>query len=291
MTDTTALPPPSDLPPPGSSTTATPLFVRPREGRMFAGVCAGIAGRWNLDVTLVRIVTVVLALLSGVGLAAYIAAWLLTPSVDGPAPLEPGSPLAASITQRGGGMRRAGRVLLIVLLALLLVGLVHSWWWGVPFGLVVVASVLVLAFGTRVGRWVVAGLALLVALAIAAVAAFGPSFGSRSLHVTSADDLRSSYDYGTGALRLDLTGITSVAGEHRTSVHLGRGAVTVTLPPGVPVLVHARAGVGSVRIDGHQVGGIDAEQTVPIGAGSATATDRLVLDISVGAGTVTVRTT
>src|SRR4051794_26361105 len=92
MTETTATPPPFDHPstptdPAPGTSTATPLFVRPREGRMFGGVCAGIAGRWGLDVTLVRIATVVLTLLSGVGLAAYFAAWLLTPSTDGPAPL------------------------------------------------------------------------------------------------------------------------------------------------------------------------------------------------------------
>src|SRR4051795_10465809 len=81
-----------------TETTATadhpsnPLFVRPTEGRMFAGVCAGVAKRWNLDVTLVRIVAVVLTLLSGVGLVAYVAAWLLTPSADGPAPRRRSSP-------------------------------------------------------------------------------------------------------------------------------------------------------------------------------------------------------
>jgi hypothetical protein len=55
------------------------------------------------------------------------------------------------------------------------------------------------------------------------------------------------------------------------------------------VRVHARAGVGSVMVDGHRVTGVDAEQTVPIGDGTATATDRLVLDITVGAGSVVVR--
>src|SRR3954454_23593971 len=93
MTETTAT---ADQP-------ASPLFVRPTEGRMFAGVCAGVAKRWNLDVTLVRIVAVVLTLLSGVGLAAYVAAWLLTPSVDGPAPLAADSDWARRVRPREGG--------------------------------------------------------------------------------------------------------------------------------------------------------------------------------------------
>src|SRR5438445_10339328 len=98
MTETTAT---ADQP-------SSPLFVRPSEGRMLAGVCAGIAKRWDLDVTLVRIVAVVLTLLSGVGLAAYVAAWLLTPSVDGPAPLAADSDWARRL---GGRRARLFRLL------------------------------------------------------------------------------------------------------------------------------------------------------------------------------------
>jgi phage shock protein PspC (stress-responsive transcriptional regulator) len=281
MTETTAT---ADHP-------STPLFVRPREGRMLAGVCAGIAERWNLDVTLVRIVAVVLTLLSGVGLAAYVAAWLLTPSVDGPAPLAADSDWAKRVSRRGEGVvRRVPRVLLFIIGVIVLISLVHTWWLAAPIGLtLLVAGVLMLLFGTRLGRWTVGIAALLVALVVAGVGIAGPHLGTRTYKVTSVDDLHSSYDYGAGAVRLDLSGITAVTGEHHTSVQLGRGDVRISLPAGVPVLVHARAGVGSVKVNGRRVSGFDAEQTVPVGAGTATATDRIVLDISVGAGSVTVR--
>ncbi|HET6909658.1 MAG TPA: PspC domain-containing protein [Mycobacteriales bacterium] len=281
MTETTALPP---------EHSTEPLFVRPREGRMLAGVCAGIAQRWSLDVTLVRIIAVVLALLSGVGVVAYVAAWLLTPSVDGPAPLAAGSPLARSVTGRRGGMRRLGGLLLVVLLGLIVLGIAHSFWFGVPIGLVVVATLLVLAFGTRLGRWALLAFAILVALTIGVVGAFGGSFGTRTIHVASIDDLHSSYDYGAGTVRLDLSALSAVSGEHETSVRVGRGSVTVTVPAGMPVFVHAKAGVGSVTVNGHKVSGLDAEQSLPIGPGSATASDRLDLDVTVGVGTVKVRT-
>src|SRR5947209_12696124 len=279
-----------------TETTATadhpsnPLFVRPTEGRMFAGVCAGVAKRWDLDVTLVRIVAVVLTLLSGVGLVAYVAAWLLTPSVDGPAPLAADSDWARRLGRRSDGMvRRIPRALLLIVGAIVLIALVHSWWFGVPVGAVLFVGVLVLIFGTRLGRWTVGIAALIVALFATAVGVAGPHLGTRTYTVASTSDLRSSYDYGAGTVKLDLASIGSVTGEHKTSVHLGRGAAVVTVPPGIPVLVHARAGLGSVKIDGHRVSGVDAEQTVPIGDGTATATDRLVLDITVGAGSVTVR--
>ena len=51
-----------------------------------AGVCAGLAAYFDADVTLVRLVWVILSIIPGVligGLVAYIAAWLLTP-VAGP---------------------------------------------------------------------------------------------------------------------------------------------------------------------------------------------------------------
>lgn len=255
---------------------------------MLAGVCAGIASRWKLDVTLVRIVTAVLTLVSGIGVVAYVAAWLLTPSADGPAPLAPDSPLARSVSSRGW-LRRASGIALIALAALVAIAFAHSLWLGIPFGLVVLAAVLVLAVGTRLGRWTLLAFSILLVLAIGVVGVFGGSFGARTIHVASVDDLNSSYDYGAGTVKLDLTGITAVTGEHDTSVHLGRGAVTITVPRDLPVYVHARSGVGSVDVAGHKVSGFDAEQTVPLAG--ATDGDRIVLDVTVGAGSIKVRTT
>ena len=57
-------------------------FVRvPDEGKI-AGVCAGLAAYFDVDVTIVRLVWVILSIIPGVfigGAAAYIAAWILTP--------------------------------------------------------------------------------------------------------------------------------------------------------------------------------------------------------------------
>jgi phage shock protein C len=46
--------------------------------RMIAGVCAGFARYLGVDVTLVRILWVVLSF-SGVGLIGYIVAWIIMP--------------------------------------------------------------------------------------------------------------------------------------------------------------------------------------------------------------------
>jgi phage shock protein C len=59
----------------------TKILVRSRKGRMVAGICAGIAGYFDLDVTLVRvIVTVVSIITGGAGALAYLAAWMIIPS-------------------------------------------------------------------------------------------------------------------------------------------------------------------------------------------------------------------
>jgi phage shock protein C len=52
------------------------LSVRDKK---IAGVCGGIAEYFNVDPTLVRVITVVLALCFGGGLLAYLLAWVIMP--------------------------------------------------------------------------------------------------------------------------------------------------------------------------------------------------------------------
>ena len=53
---------------------------RPREGRIIAGVCAGLARRFGWDRTIVRIVAVASVLLPGPQFLAYIVLWILMPA-------------------------------------------------------------------------------------------------------------------------------------------------------------------------------------------------------------------
>ncbi len=57
----------------------TAQLTRPREGRMIAGICAGIAQHYGCDLNLVRIITVVIIMMTGVGALAYLAAWIIIP--------------------------------------------------------------------------------------------------------------------------------------------------------------------------------------------------------------------
>jgi phage shock protein C len=55
-----------------------PLY-RPLQGRMIAGVAAGIAQYLGVDVNVVRIVLAVLTFAGGAGFPIYVAGWLLIP--------------------------------------------------------------------------------------------------------------------------------------------------------------------------------------------------------------------
>jgi phage shock protein C len=58
----------------------TKVLVRPRNGRMVAGVCAGAAEYFGTDVTLVRVIAAVVAVITGgAGVLAYLAAWVIIP--------------------------------------------------------------------------------------------------------------------------------------------------------------------------------------------------------------------
>jgi phage shock protein C len=62
------------------------LFRRSAHGRI-AGVCAGIAEYLDADVTVVRLVWVILSIVPGGflgGLLAYVAAWAVMPDTSGP---------------------------------------------------------------------------------------------------------------------------------------------------------------------------------------------------------------
>ena len=57
----------------------TTTLVRPRSDRMIAGVCSGIARRFGVSATAVRIAFLVSMLIPGPQFLIYIAAWILMP--------------------------------------------------------------------------------------------------------------------------------------------------------------------------------------------------------------------
>lgn len=61
--------------------TARKRLMRPRQNRKIAGVCAGLAEYFDLDVTLVHVLWLVISFFSAIifGCVAYIVAWIVMP--------------------------------------------------------------------------------------------------------------------------------------------------------------------------------------------------------------------
>jgi phage shock protein PspC (stress-responsive transcriptional regulator) len=130
----TSPPPP---PPPHRSTDPAPRRLRRRsQDAPLGGVCAGIAEHLGVDVTIVRLVAVVLAI-TGPGVIAYLIAWVVVPD-------DRTTPIAAPQGTRSGtrpvehGAQAAGIALLAVAAALVW----SRWSWPgsgllLPAGLVV----------------------------------------------------------------------------------------------------------------------------------------------------------
>ena len=62
------------------SVLARKRLIRPREGRKIAGVCAGFAEYFDVDVTMVRVIWLISAFLgAGLSVIAYFVAWIVMP--------------------------------------------------------------------------------------------------------------------------------------------------------------------------------------------------------------------
>jgi phage shock protein C len=79
---------------PWSSLSHAKLY-RSQTDRKLAGVCGGLGEYFNVDMTLVRILSVVLAV-CGAGLVLYLAMWILIPEPSKPGSTEEFGGLSAS---------------------------------------------------------------------------------------------------------------------------------------------------------------------------------------------------
>ena len=57
-------------------------LVRPRQGRMLAGVCAGLAQRFGMSAGMIRLLFLLSLLLPGTQVIVYLVLWILIPNED-----------------------------------------------------------------------------------------------------------------------------------------------------------------------------------------------------------------
>jgi phage shock protein C len=112
----TQLPPEPGPPGPEPDPAAAPQrLVRSRSERVVAGVCGGIGRYLGVDPVLLRIAFIVLALANGLGVIAYVVAWVAIPEE------RPGQqPATAREPRRETGRLVLGGSLVVLGLVLLL---------------------------------------------------------------------------------------------------------------------------------------------------------------------------
>ena len=65
------------------NSSGTKRLYRAREGRVVAGVCAGLATYFGVDPTLVRLAFALVTIFGGVGVLLYLIAWIVIPEEGG----------------------------------------------------------------------------------------------------------------------------------------------------------------------------------------------------------------
>src|SRR5215468_761057 len=62
-----------------AGTVFTRSWYRSREGKMIAGVCAGLAEQFGISVTILRLAFVLGTLIGGWGIVVYLVLWVIMP--------------------------------------------------------------------------------------------------------------------------------------------------------------------------------------------------------------------
>ena len=271
-------------------------LMRSRDHRIIAGVAGGIAGRFDTDPGLIRVLFLVLAIFTA-GLAAIVYAVLWVSM-----PLGPGGPAAPATEderrQRAGDRRIGG---LVFGLLLVLAGV--TWLlqatdsvdvdWGVVLAVTLMGlgALLVLTLGSVArGPLIAFGVLLTAALAVVSLVDinFESSFGDRTEEPASVADLHREYSHAFGSMTLDLSTLDLPEGTTRVKASTSFGSLEIVLPPGVAVRIDAETTFGSIDALDNEASGAKADRILTDSNYDA-ATSRLELEIDVAFGSVEVR--
>jgi phage shock protein PspC (stress-responsive transcriptional regulator) len=272
---------------------ATKRLERPAAGRLLAGVAAGLGRYFDLSPAFFRLGFVVLTLLGGSGVLLYLAALLIIP--------EEGKENSIAADALASRRDRPGRVVALGLVAIALFVLIsRAAFWpaaGAGWVLILIAGLVILwMYDARRGDSksrkllkalfviCVLGFVALLASLVTALAWFhvhpGAGVGTRDETPTTLTQLQPSYHLGVGDLRLDLRQLPLVTHETHIKVRVDVGNLRVFVAQNQPVVVHAHAKVGDVRVFQEEDSGHNA--TLLSGTGE------LVIDATVGAGKIEV---
>lgn len=270
--------------------------------KVFGGVAGGIAERFDMDANIVRVVFVVLALVYGLGVAIYLAMWVLIPKSVSADSVET-EVIEKSTHRRTHWLRYAVALGVIFFALILFAGLHHgpragkalTLLWLVFLVVLAVVSLrtparrltirrfVALSFLAFLSCLILASGVFLLILQVIGVPLEGGS-GTRAWHPTSPGEVQRAYHGAFGQSTIDLSHVHFTPGTRYVTVTQGVGELIVDLPANVVVDLRTHVGIGNVQrgqyFDPNLASGTSSTAT------SATTTTRLVLNLQVGIGQI-----
>jgi phage shock protein C len=262
--------------------------------RIFGGVAGGLSERFDVDANIVRVVFVVLALVWGLGIALYLAMWVLIPR-------EPSSGAVLSQPVEDAPRVRWLRYALplsIVVLAVIFIstirvvptlGKAFSLLWLVFLVVLAVIALfsparrltfrrfVALAFLGFISLLIVISGAMLLALQVIGVPLQGGS-GARQWSPTTQSEVQRYYHGAFGAMNVDLSHV-SFKGTTTVNATEGVGKLLVEVPTGITIDLRTHVGIGNINNSSNYV--INPSNIV-VRPGAA----NLILNLQVGIGQI-----
>lgn len=269
---------------------------RSRTKKVFGGVAGGIAERFDVDANIVRVVFVVLALLWGLGIAAYLAMWVLIPRAPGTDVVEELSDTEEA--RRLHWLRFALPAALLVLVFVVVLSLhrLNAWshglsiLWLVFLVVLAVAALFTPSRRLTLRRFIALAFLSLLSLLILLTSAFfllvestgvplRGGVGDRVWHPANEAEVRRDYHGAIGESTVDLANVRFTSGTWHVTATEGVGQLVVMVPAGVNLDLITHAGLGAVNHGFYFV----SSTTSPVVSVSSA---RLVLDLQVGVGKI-----
>jgi predicted membrane protein len=171
-------------------------------------------------------------------------------------------------------------------------GAIDSPWYAVLPGMLIIIGV-ALVIGSRTGSHpglIVLGAVITVALTVTSMVdiPLGGGIGDRVVRPMSITAVDNDYELFIGQQTIDLREVEFPAGETRIRARVGMGELHIRVPTGVEVLAEWRVGVGDADVLGTERSGVGLRDDTNT-AGYTSASQRLVLDLSVGIGSLVVQ--
>jgi len=126
-------------------------LYRSRKDSTIAGVCGGLGEYFGVDPTFLRIIFVILIFADGIGLIAYIIAWIVMPQRPVEVDAVEGSESEQPVSYGSWNKYIPGAIL--IALGVIFIVKEHYWWWHIerfwPILLIIFGLFLVLRLGGR----------------------------------------------------------------------------------------------------------------------------------------------